>query len=427
MTAANEKIGVVGLGYVGMPLAAAFSAHFPVVGFDAKESRIRELQSGRDHTGEVSAEALRHPNLSFTADPRDLADCTFIVVAVPTPVTQSKDPDLTPLERASETVGAILRPGMLVAYESTVYPGVTEEICLPILEAKSGLKLGEFDLAYSPERVNPGDKQHTIEQIVKIVSGHDQKSCARAAAVYGAIIKAGIHQAPTIKTAEAAKVIENVQRDLNIALMNELSKIFQIMGLRTRDVLEAAGTKWNFHKYHPGLVGGHCIGVDPYYLTHRAVQLGYLPEVILSGRRINDSMGAHVGDLAIRALNRAGVLPRDARVWIMGMTFKEDVPDFRNTRAVDVVQFVRSYGAHVAVWEPMVEPEQIQREFGLETLSWEQVREIDAVILINAHKAFREVGLPALAQRMRTRILVDVKSHFDRDEARELGFDYISL
>ncbi len=423
----KETIGLVGLGYVGLPLAAAFARKYRVVGYDYKPSRIKELRSGRDHTGEVEPALLRNRNLSFTANPADLRKCTFIIVAVPTPINDAKQPDLTPLDVSSRTVGRILRKGMMVSYESTVYPGVTEDFCLPILERESGLKLGQFDLGYSPERVNPGDKQHGVTGITKVVSGHSARALARAAAVYGSIITAGIHQAPNIKTAEAAKVIENVQRDLNIALMNELSKIFSRIGIHTDDVLAAASTKWNFHRYHPGLVGGHCIGVDPYYLTHRALELGYHPEVILAGRRINDGMGFYVGELAIRQLNEAGVLPRKANIWVLGLTFKENVPDFRNTRAVDVIEYLKGFGARVSVWEPLVSPAQIRKEFGLKTVRFAQAKDLDAVILVNAHGAFKDINLRALKRKMRTPVLVDVKSFFSRNEAKRLGFRYVSL
>lgn len=423
----HEVIGVVGLGYVGLPLAAAFAEHFPVIGFDASAARVDALRRGEDRTGEVEATALKNPRLRFTNDPEELRGCSFIIVAVPTPLTRAREPDLTALRLASETVGRLLRPGMMVVYESTVYPGVTEEVCLPILERESGLRLGDFDLGYSPERVNPGDREHTVTRIVKVVSGHSPRALERAAAVYGRVIRAGIHRAPNIKTAEAAKVIENVQRDLNIALMNELSKIFARMGLHTDEVLAAAATKWNFHRYHPGLVGGHCIGVDPYYLTHRALELGYHPEVILAGRRINDSMGFYVGDLVVRELNAAGRLPRDAHVWIMGLTFKENVPDFRNTRAVDVIQHLQSFGARISVWEPLVPAEEVEAQFGFRTLTYQEASELDAVVLINAHRAFQGVTLPVLRAKMRTPVLVDVKNFFSRYEAQQLGFRYVSL
>lgn len=423
----QEIIGIVGLGYVGLPLAAAFADRFKVVGYDLKARRVEELRAGYDSTGEVDAAALANPNLTLTAHPMDLAHCTFVIVAVPTPVNDAKEPDFSPLESSSETVGCILKRGMMVVYESTVYPGVTEDICLPILERCSGLKLGDFDLGYSPERVNPGDKEHTVRTIRKIVSGHDGHALARCASVYSAVVNAGVHQAPNIKTAEAAKVIENVQRDLNIALMNELSKIFERVGIQTRDVLEAAGTKWNFHRYHPGLVGGHCIGVDPYYLTHLALKLGYHPEVILAGRRINDSMGYYVGDLVVREMNRAGRALKDANIWILGMTFKENVPDFRNTRAVDVVAHLRDFGANVSTWEPMGSPEQIQKYFGLPMLTPDNARDLDAIVLINAHEHFKALELSELRKRMRTPVLVDVKNFFPRAAAEAAGFHYASL
>ena len=426
-SAAREIIGLVGLGYVGLPLALAFSKKYKVIGYDLKAARIDELRSGRDHTGETEPRDLKNPNLCFTNDPQDLAKATFVLVAVPTPVNQAKEPDLEPLEKSSETVGAILKRGMMVVYESTVYPGVTEEYCLPILEKKSGLKLGQFDLGYSPERVNPGDKKHTVTTVVKVVSGHNAKSLKRCAAVYGSIIKAGVHPAPNIKTAEAAKVIENVQRDLNIALMNELSKIFAHLGIHTQDVLAAAGTKWNFHKYHPGLVGGHCIGVDPYYLTHRALALGYHPEVILSGRRINDSMGAYVGELCIREMIAAGTLPKDAHVWVLGMTFKENVPDFRNTRAEDVVAYLKGFGCKVTCWEPMGTAEQMKKYFGLETTLPRQAKNLDAIVLINGHDAFRSLKLKNLKKKLKTPVVVDVKNFFNREEAKRLGLRYVSL
>ncbi len=423
----KERIGIVGLGYVGLPLAAAFAEKFKVVGFDVKASRIKELKNRVDHTGEVDRSLLKNPNLSFTTNPGDLGKCSFIIVAVPTPTNNAKDPDLKPLEESSITVGKILRKGMMVVYESTVYPGVTEDFCLPILERESGLKLGQFDLGYSPERVNPGDKKRTIKGIVKVVSGHSRKALDRCAAVYGSVIEAGIHKAPNIKTAEAAKVIENVQRDLNIALMNELSKIFARLGLNTKEVIDASSTKWNFHRYHPGLVGGHCIGVDPYYLTHRALQLGYHPEIILAGRRINDGMGEYIGELTMRELNAAGKLPRKANIWVLGLTFKENVPDFRNTRAVDVIKYLKNLGAKVSVWEPMVDAQQIRKQFGVNTLTFDKARDMDAVILINAHDAFKFITLKDLARKMRTKVLIDAKNFFNRREARNLGFRYVSL
>ena len=423
----EEKIGIVGLGYVGLPLACIFADQFEVVGLDKDSDRVAELKSGHDHTLEVTSADLQKPNLSFTDNPEDLGRCSFIIVAVPTPIDDNMEPDLRPVHGATKTIAQILKPGMMVVFESTVYPGVTEEECLPILEDVSGLKLGDFDLGYSPERVNPGDKEHTIDKILKIVSGHSQESLKRAAGVYGAIITAGIHQAPTIKTAEAAKVIENVQRDLNIALMNELSKIFALMDIHTPDVIAAAGTKWNFHKYHPGLVGGHCIGVDPYYLTRRALDLGYHPEVILSGRKINDGMGEYVSDIMLAELAKAGKPADGAQVLVMGLTFKEDVPDFRNTRATDVIQALEKAGVQIKVWEPLVEPEVITEKFKLSPASLEECDALDGVVLVNAHKAFSDVTLSDLAAKMEKPILVDVKNFFDGDAARELGMAYRSL
>jgi len=423
----EERIGVVGLGYVGLPLAAAFAVPYDVVGYDSDAGRVAELQGGHDARGETAPDDLQSPRLRFTADADDLRECTFIIVAVPTPLTAAREPDLTAVKEASRTIGRLLRRGMMVVYESTVYPGVTEEVCLPILEAESGLKLGEFDLGYSPERINPGDRRHTIRTVTKVVSGHDQAALERCARVYGRVVEAGVFRAEDIRTAEAAKVIENVQRDLNIALMNELSKIFMRMGLRTEAVLDAAATKWNFHRYYPGLVGGHCIGVDPYYLTYRALQLGYHPEVILAGRRINDSMGYYVGELTVRALNAAGRLPRDANVLVMGLTFKENVPDLRNTRAVDVVHYLQEFGVRVAVWEPLLPAEEISRRFGFETRPLNEAADLDAVVVINAHDVFRQIRIEDLRERMRTPVLVDVKNLFSREQARRLGIEYVGL
>jgi len=422
-----EKIGLVGLGYVGLPLAAAFATKYDVIGFDINSARVGKLQSGIDENGEVEPGALDNPRLSFTSDIHDLADCTFIVVAVPSPISTAREPDLDALESASRLVGSILKPGMCVVFESTVYPGVTEDICLPEMEKASGLTLEQFQLGYSPERVNPGDKNRPITKIVKIVSGHNQEAGDRVERVYGSVITAGVHRAPDIKTAEAAKVIENVQRDLNIALMNELSKICNRIGIRTDAVLDAAATKWNFHRYHPGLVGGHCIGVDPYYLTYRAMQLGYHPEVILAGRRINDNMGYYVGDLIIRGLNEARCLPRDAKIWILGMTFKENVPDLRNTRAIDVVNYLKEFGADVSVWEPLVDAEVIEKRFQVRHASFDEIADVDAVVLINGHDAFRSVALAELKKKMRSPILMDVKNFFNREEAEKLGLTYIAL
>jgi UDP-N-acetyl-D-galactosamine dehydrogenase len=423
----DEKIGIVGLGYVGLPLACAFADMYDVVGYDAKSERIRELKRGEDHTQEVTGDDLKNPRLSFCDRVEGLTDCTFIIVAVPTPIDENNVPDLGAMEGASEAIGKIMKPGCMVVYESTVYPGVSEDVCLPILEAQSGMKLGDFDLGYSPERINPGDKEHSLRDIVKVVSGHSAESLARASQVYGSIIRAGIHEAPTIMTAEASKVIENVQRDLNIALMNELSKIFDKLGLHTPDVIAASATKWNFHRYHPGLVGGHCIGVDPYYLTKRAEDLGYHPEVILSGRRINDGMGTYVAEQVAGQLEDEGVAISAARIAVLGLTFKENVPDFRNTKAVDVVKRLAELGAEVVACEPILDDELVRRVFDLENKSVSELQGLDAIVLVNGHDAFKKIDLAELKGHMKTHVIFDVKNFFDRDQAKALGFNLKSL
>ena len=425
----TEKIGIVGLGYVGLPLACAFAEKYEVIGFDTKQDRVDELNAGHDHTQEVGPEDLKIDALSFSCDPVDLKTCTFVIVAVPTPINEHLDPDLTAMIMASKSVGANLSKGAMVVYESTVYPGVTEEVCLPILEEQSGLSLaaGDFDLGYSPERINPGDKEHGVKTIVKVVSGHDAPSLKRCSEVYSSVITAGVHEAADIKTAEASKVIENVQRDLNIALMNELSKIFDRMGIHTPAVIEAAGTKWNFHRYHPGLVGGHCIGVDPYYLTKRATELGYNPEVILAGRRINDGMGSYVADQLVFQLNHEGRLPKDAKVWVLGLTFKENVPDYRNTRAVDVVARLKEHGIDVVAWEPLLDDELVKNKFGLDNVPLDQIDELDGIMLVNGHEAFHAIDLVSLKEKMRTPVIFDVKNFFDKKRAADLGYSYKSL
>ena len=422
-----EKVGVVGLGYVGLPLAAAFSRAYDVVGFDVNETRIADLKKAEDETNEVTPEELRNPRLTFTTNASDLSESTVLVVAVPTPITRDYTPDLSYLESASAVVGGVLKPGMLVVFESTVYPGVTEEVCLPVLEKVSGLKLGEFQLGYSPERVNPGDKEHTIDRVVKVVSGHDDEALARTAALYQAIVHAGVHQAATIKVAEAAKVVENVQLDLNISLMNELSKIFALLEVDTHAVIDAASTKWNFHRYTPGLVGGHCIGVDPYYLTKRAQDMRYNPEVILSGRRINDGMGTYVAEMVVRDLIQARCFPQDAHVLIMGLTFKENVPDLRNTRATDVVDELLTQGVKVSVCEPLFDDATIRETFGYEPLALADAADLDAVVVINGHDAFMDYSLADLRSKMRTPVMWDIKQVFSRSEAESLGFHYSSL
>jgi len=422
-----ETIAVVGLGYVGLPLACAFAKYGKVIGFDIDGRKISALKKGRDVSGEVAAVELKHKNLKFTTRPADLRRCTAIIIAVPTPVDDAKIPDLTPLKGAAAIVGKNLSKGCVVVFESTVYPGVTEEICLPILQKESGLKLGQFQLGYSPERINPGDKEHTLAKVIKVVSGFDTTTTERVAKLYSLVAHAGVHRTPNIKTAEAAKVIENIQRDLNIALMNELAMIFAKLGIRTKDVLDAAATKWNFHRYQPGLVGGHCIGVDPYYLTHRALEVGLHPQVILSGRSVNDSMGRFVGELALRSLIRVGKTPVKSTVLLLGLTFKENVRDTRNSKVVDIIRYLRGFGMNVVGHDPNLE--------GVVTLEHETIlnrplsklKRVDCTILVNRHKQFQDLQLETLRRLMSPPILIDLKNHFDASAARRLGFHYSSL
>lgn len=430
----ESAVAVVGLGYVGLPLAVAFARHFKVIGFDLNGRRVRELASGLDRTGEVTSEALKGCSARFTSDPAALREARAVIVAVPTPIDEHRNPDLSPVEGASRTVGRNLSEGTVVVYESTVYPGVTEEICLPILEAESGLRCGiGFTMGYSPERINPGDKVHTLETIKKIVSGSDASTLDLLAELYGTVVKAGIHRAPSIKVAEAAKVIENTQRDLNIALMNELSIIFDRLGIDTLDVLEAAGTKWNFLPFRPGLVGGHCIGVDPYYLTFKAEELGCHPQVILAGRRINDEMGKHVAETCVKLLIRQGRLVNAARVGVLGFTFKENVPDLRNTRVIDVIRELREYGVEVLVHDPLADADEVRREYGLSFASLEALTELDALIVTVPHRAYAEQGvlaLPALHARFAEpdkALLLDVKGHFSPAAVDAEGMAYWRL
>ncbi len=411
----NEKIAVIGLGYVGLPVALAFAKRFPgTVGFDIHAEKVAELSRGHDRNGEVPADVLQGTSLKMTSDPKDLAGVTFFVVAVPTPVDQNNVPDLTPVVKASETVGKALAKGGVVVYESTVYPGVTEDVCGPMLAKVSGLSRADFKLGYSPERINPGDTEHTLERIVKVVSGEDAQTLERVAAAYGAIIDAGIHRAPSIKVAEAAKVIENTQRDINIALMNELALIFDRMGIRTADVLAAAGTKWNFLKFRPGLVGGHCIGVDPYYLTTKAQQLGYQPEVILAGRRINNSMGGYVAQRTVKHLVHADIPVKGARVGVLGLTFKEDVTDIRNSKVPDIVTELAQFGIQPLVHDPLASAEEAAHEYGLKLSPIEELQKLDALILAVSHKWYMERGQRALLASVRDGgVVVDVKSALD--------------
>ncbi|WP_207899541.1 Vi polysaccharide biosynthesis UDP-N-acetylglucosamine C-6 dehydrogenase TviB [Rhodovulum adriaticum] len=392
--AAERRIAIIGLGYVGLPLAVAFGRHRAVVGFDINAGRIAALEAGNDDTREVTPEELAAADgLRFSADPSVLAECDTFIVTVPTPIDAHKQPDLTPLMRASETVGAALRPGGLVIYESTVYPGATEEDCVPVLERVSGLTFNrDFWVGYSPERINPGDKQHRLADIRKVTAGSTPQVAEVVDALYGQIINAGTYKAASIRVAEAAKVIENTQRDLNIALINELAMIFNRMGLDTQAVLEAAGTKWNFIPFRPGLVGGHCIGVDPYYLTHKAEAIGHRPEIILAGRRINDGMGAYVAGQMVKAMLRRRLPVDGARVLVMGLTFKENCPDLRNTRVVDVIAELRDYGAQVDVHDPWVDPDEARHEYGLDIVADPQPGSYDGIVLCVAHEEFRQRG-----------------------------------
>jgi UDP-N-acetyl-D-glucosamine/UDP-N-acetyl-D-galactosamine dehydrogenase len=413
MDGMSERIGVIGLGYVGLPVALGFARHYPdTVGFDISERRVRTLREGHDYTGEVAPEELTAISIRYTTDPEDLRGVTFFVVTVPTPIDENRQPDLGPVISACETVGRVLSPGAVVVFESTVYPGVTEEICGPILARVSGLEQGrDFRLGYSPERINPGDKEHTLERIVKVVSGEDAETLDRVADAYGRIVAAGIHRAPTIRVAEAAKVIENTQRDLNIALMNELALIFDRLGIRTRDVLAAAGTKWNFLPFTPGLVGGHCIGVDPYYLTTKAESVGYYPQVILAGRRINDGMGAYIAQHLVKMLIEQDRPVRQGRVGILGLTFKENVPDLRNSRVPDIVRELRQFGIDPLIHDALADADEARHEYDLELSPLDTFRDLDGLILAVPHKAYLEGGAEALrAMMVEGGVFVDVKS-----------------
>ena len=408
----ETRVSVIGLGYVGLPLAVEFSKHFPTVGFDVKRERVQELRERRDSTRELSADALAAATgITYSADLDDIRACNVYIVAVPTPIDRHNRPDLGALRGASRTVGKVLKPGDVVVYESTVYPGATEEDCVPVLEAESGLVLNrDFHVGYSPERINPGDKQHTLTKIVKVVAGSTPEATDYIAAIYGEVITAGLHRASSIRVAEAAKVIENTQRDLNIALINELSLIFERLGIDTGEVLEAAGTKWNFLPFRPGLVGGHCISVDPYYLTHKAQEIGYHPEVILAGRRINDSMGMHVAERVIKLLLRKRVHVMGANVLIMGFAFKENCPDVRNTRVIDVVRELQSYHANVDVHDPWVDAHEAHEEYGITPIDAPVAGHYDAIILAVAHQEFRDLGEAGIrAYGTKDCVIFDVK------------------
>jgi UDP-N-acetyl-D-galactosamine dehydrogenase len=420
MTTDVKTIAVIGLGYVGLPLAVEFGKSRPVVGFDINAGRIDALRAGHDATLEVSKDELvTSDQLTFTSDPTNLAAASIYIVTVPTPIDAHKRPDLTPLLKASEMIGGVLKRGDIVIYESTVYPGATEEDCVPVLERVSGLTFNvDFFAGYSPERINPGDKQHRLTDILKVTSGSTPEIAEEVDQLYASIITAGTYKAESIRVAEAAKVIENTQRDLNIALVNELAIIFNKMGIDTEAVLKAAGTKWNFLPFRPGLVGGHCIGVDPYYLTHKAEAMGYHPQVILAGRRINDSMGAYVASQLVKAMLKRRVHVDGARVLILGLTFKENCPDVRNTRVVDVVAELRDYGVHVDVHDPWVNAADVKKEYGLALVTTPEPEAYDGVILAVAHDNYREAGAAALRGYGRPRhVFCDLKSVFGRDES----------
>lgn len=420
----HEKIGIVGLGYVGLPLAACMAPLYNVIGFDINRTRIEELKQKIDRTEELDSEQIALLDMEYTSDPESLGKTRIIIITVPTPINNHKSPDLTPVIKASQTVGKYMKPGTVVVYESTVYPGVTEEICMPILEEYSGLRGGiDFKIGYSPERVNPGDKEHTVPRIKKVVSGQDEQSTELLTAIYGRVIEAGIHVAPDIKTAEAAKVIENIQRDLNIALINELALIFNKLGIDTRDVLEAAATKWNFIKFEPGMVGGHCIGVDPYYLTYKAEEIGYHPDVILAGRRINDGMGKYIAEQTVKKLIEASKPVKGSRVLIMGITFKENVPDIRNTRVVDIYHELKEYGVLTSVYDPWAEPEEIRQEYSLELVqNIDTLGPYDAIIVAVKHREFTAMNLETIKSHMTNNpVLIDVKGIFDLQKAQSLG------
>ncbi|AVF06909.1 Vi polysaccharide biosynthesis UDP-N-acetylglucosamine C-6 dehydrogenase TviB [Acinetobacter baumannii] len=412
MQLADLRIAIIGLGYVGLPLAVEFGKKLPVVGFDIYQKRVDELKNGQDHTLEVSPEELKQATqLSYTANLGDLKDCNFFIVTVPTPIDDYKQPDLTPLVKASTSIGKVLKKGDIVVYESTVYPGATEEACIPVLEQVSGLKFNQdFFAGYSPERINPGDKLHRVTNILKITSGSTAEVADFVDQVYNLIIEAGTHKAPSIKVAEAAKVIENTQRDVNIALINELAVIFNKMGIDTEAVLEAAGTKWNFLPFRPGLVGGHCIGVDPYYLTHKAQAIGYHPEIILAGRRLNDNMGAYVVTQLVKGMIKKKIQVEGAKVLILGLSFKENCPDIRNTKIIDIVAELKEYETQVDVYDPWVDRAEAEHEYGITPVQSVEKNTYDAVILAVAHEQFKEMGAAAIrALGKNNHVLYDLK------------------
>lgn len=432
LVAKKEKLALVGLGYVGMPIAVAFARKIDVIGFDFNEEKINLYKSGIDPTNEVGNDVIKNTTVDFTADPARLRDAKFIIVAVPTPVNPDHTPDLTPVEGASKFVGQNLSKGSIVVFESTVYPGVTEETCIPIIEKESGLKCGvDWKIGYSPERINPGDKVHRLETITKIVSGMDAESLDTIAKVYELVVEAGVHRAESIKVAEAAKVIENSQRDINIAFMNELSIIFHKMGIDTLSVLEAAGTKWNFLPFRPGLVGGHCIGVDPYYLTYKAEEYGYHSQIILSGRRINDDMGKYVAESLVKKLIKNNLKVKDAKVAILGFTFKENCPDTRNTKVIDIYNELLEYGITPMVCDPQADAAEAKRLYGIEFVSLDEIKDMDAVAIAVNHTEFRDFTEDSLAKLFakehKVKVLMDIKGTLNKNDFEKEDWDYWRL
>lgn len=427
----KEKVSLVGLGYVGMPIAVAFARKIQVIGFDLNESKIALYQSGVDPTNEVGDEVIKSTTVEFTTDASRLKEAKFHIVAVPTPVNSDHTPDLTPVEGASRILGKNLTKGSIVVFESTVYPGVTEDICVPILEKESGLRCGvDFKVGYSPERINPGDKVHRLETITKIVSGMDADTLEEIANVYSLVVEAGVYRAESIKVAEAAKVIENSQRDINIAFMNELSIIFNKMGIDTKSVLEAAGTKWNFQNFQPGLVGGHCIGVDPYYLTYKAEQLGYHSQIILSGRRINDDMGKYVAETLVKNLIKADIPVKSAKVAILGFTFKENCPDTRNTKIIDIYNELKEYGITAQVTDDNADADEAKRLYGITFTPLKEIHDCDAVILAVAHEMYKNLtiaDMDALYSGKKTKVLTDLKGILNKQEYMDAGYIYWRL
>lgn len=426
----EEKIAVVGLGYVGMPLAIAFAKKAEVIGFDINERRLNMYKSGVDLTNEVGDEALKNTTADFTSNEERLKEAKFIVVAVPTPIAVDKTPDLFPVKSATETVGRNLTKGSIVVYESTVYPGVTEDICIPILEKESGLKCGvDFKIGYSPERINPGDKVHTLETITKIVSGMDEESLEEIAKIYEMVVAVGVYRAESIKVAEAAKVVENSQRDINIAFMNELAIVFNKMGIDSNEVIKAMNTKWNALKFYPGLVGGHCIGVDPYYFIYKAEQLGYHSQIVLSGRKVNDDMANFIAENVIKQMIFADKKIKGATVAVLGITFKENCPDVRNSKVVDIITALKDYGVNVLVYDPVADAEETEKEYDIKTTDISKIKNVDAVVCAVSHNEFKQKGLDYISSLYNdgTKVLIDVKSTFNKIEAQNNGFIYWNL